>query len=296
MKLPVLMGISTHDSSNIATRDEYVIRPPRRFLLVDWKELWRYRDLFFVLAWRDVAIRYKQAALGVFWALFRPFATMVVFTFVFNGMARIESGDGTPYPVFVFVGLLLWQYYANTLTNAANSTVLNAGLIQKIYFPRLIIPASTAVTGMIDLAVAGIILAGMMIYYGFRPSLAGLLILPLLLACAVLIALGAGLFAAAVNVKFRDVRHVLPFFIQIMMYLTPVVYPVAMLDDHPVVRTLMLWLNPISGIITNARATILGQTNVDWGLLGISALMSVLVFIVGVCYFRNAERYFADIV
>ena len=277
-------------------RVEYVIRPPRRLLLVDWKELWRYRDLFFVLAWRDVAIRYKQAALGVFWALFRPFATMVVLTFVFNGMARIESGDGTPYPVFVYVGLLLWQYYANTLTNAANSTVLNAGLIQKIYFPRLIIPASAAVTGMVDLAVAGVILAGMMIYYGFRPNPTGLLILPLLLACAVLIALGAGLFAAAVNVKFRDVRHVLPFFIQIMMYLTPVVYPVAMLDDHPVVRTLMLWLNPISGIITNARAAILGQTDVDWGLLGISALMSVMVFIVGVCYFRNAERYFADIV
>ena len=248
------------------------------------------------MAGRDIVIRYKQAALGVFWALFRPLTTMVVFTFVFNGMARIESGDGTPYPVFLYVGLLLWQYYSNTLTNAANSTVLTAGLIQKIYVPRLIIPAAPAITGLVDLAVAAVILAGMMFYYGFHPRSTGLLILPILLVCAVLVAMGTGLLAAAVNVKYRDVRHVLPFFVQTMMYVTPVIYPATMLDGHPVAKTLMLWLNPISGVITNARSGLLGRTPVDWNVLGISLLMSVVLFVLGLCYFRNTERCFADIV
>jgi len=290
------MSTTTHSTSRSTTRDEYVISPPRRFLLVDWKELWRYRDLFVVLAWRDIAIRYKQTALGVLWAVFQPLITMVVFTFVFNRMAKIESGDGTPYPVFLYVGLLLWQYYSNTLTNAAGSTVQNAGMIQKIYFPRLIIPAAAAVTGMVDLAIATVILAGMMIYYQFCPPLLGLLILPVLLGCAVLVATGMGLFAAAVNVKYRDVRYALPFLIQTMMYVTPVVYPVTMLDGHPVAKTLMLWLNPISGVITNARSGLLGRSPVDWHAMVVSLLMSAVIFILGLCYFRNTERHFADIV
>lgn len=287
---------TTHNISGLGTRDEYVISPPKRFLSVDWKELWRYRDLFVVLAWRDVAVRYKQTALGVLWAVLPSLVTMVVFTFVFNGMAKIESGDGTPYPIFLYVGLLFWQYYSNTLANAAHSTVLNAGLIQKIYFPRLIIPASAAVTGLVDLVIAGVILAGMMIYYGFRPQLIGALILPVLLLCTVLVAMGMGLFATAVNVKYRDVRYAVPFLIQTTMYVTPVIYPVTMLDGHPVIKTLMLWLNPISGVITNARSGILGRSPVDWQMLGISLAMSSVIFLLGLCYFRNAERYFADIV
>ena len=287
---------TTHNISGLGTRDEYVISPPKRFLSVDWKELWRYRDLFVVLAWRDVAVRYKQTALGVLWAVLPSLVTMVVFTFVFNGMAKIESGDGTPYPIFLYVGLLFWQYYSNTLANAAHSTVLNAGLIQKIYFPRLIIPASAAVTGLVDLVIAGVILAGMMIYYGFRPQLIGALILPVLLLCTVLVAMGMGLFATAVNVKYRDVRYAVPFLIQTTMYVTPVIYPVTMLDGHPVIKTLMLWLNPISGVITNARSGILGRSPVDWQMLGISLAMSSVIFLLGLIYFRNAERYFADIV
>lgn len=278
------------------SQTEFVIAPPKRWLSINWKELWRYRDLFLVLAWRDVAVRYKQTALGVIWAIFQPFVTMIVFTFIFNRMANINSGDGTPYPVFLYVGLLLWQYYSGTLTNASNSMISNSSLIQKVYFPRLIIPATAATTGLIDLAISAAILVGMMIYYGVMPHLVGILILPLLLVCAVLSALGMGLLLASLNIKYRDVRFALPFFIQIMMYVTPVIYPVKMLDNYPLVKGAMLWLNPISGVITNARAGLLGQGSVDFNVLGISLFMSVVYFIAGLYYFRSTERYFADIV
>lgn len=278
------------------SRNEFVIAPPKRLLSINWQELWRYRDLFLVLAWRDIAVRYKQTALGIMWSIFQPFITMIVFTFIFHRMANINSGDSTPYPVFLYVGLLLWQYFSGTLTNASNSMISNASLIQKVYFPRLIVPTTTAITGLIDLAISAVILVGMMFYYEVMPHLVGILILPVLLACAVLSALGMGLLLASLNIKYRDVRFALPFFIQIMMYATPVIYPVKMLDNYPVVQGCMLWLNPISGVITNARAGLLGQGEVDFGLMGITLLMSVVYCAVGLYYFRSTERYFADII
>jgi lipopolysaccharide transport system permease protein len=280
----------------VASDYELIIAPPTRWLSVNWKELWRYRDLFRVFAWRDISVRYRQTALGVIWAIFQPLITMLIFTLIFNRMAKIESGDGSPYPIFLYVGLLFWLFFSGTLTNASNSMVANAGMIQKVYFPRLIIPASTAVTGLVDLAVASVVLIGMMVYYGYFPHLTGMLILPILLAIAVLASLGLGLFLASLNIKFRDVRHALPFVIQIMMYVTPVIYPVKMLDGHPVARNLMLWLNPIAGVISNARAGLLGTAPVDWHVMAISACTSVLFFFVGVYYFRATERYFADII
>ena len=278
------------------TRRTLVIEPPKRWLSVNWPELWRYRDLFITLAWRDISIRYKQTALGILWALFQPFVTMIVFTFIFNKMAKIESGDGTPYPIFLYVGLLFWQYYSSTLTNASGSMVANAGMIQKIYFPRLIIPATSAITGLVDFLVSAGILIGMMIYYQFIPNAIGILILPLLIFCTMMTAMGAGMFLAAINVKYRDVRYALPFFIQMMMYVTPVIYPVTMLNNYPLIKALMLWLNPITGVITNARAGLLGQGVVDWQIMGISILMSIVFFIIGLYYFRSTEKYFADIV
>ena len=221
---------------------------------------------------------------------------MIVFTFIFNRMANISSGDSTPYPVFLYVGLLLWQYYSSTLTNASNSMISNASLIQKVYFPRLIVPATAATTGLVDLAIAAVILVGMMAYYGIMPQLIGVLLLPVLLATAVLSALGMGLLLASLNIKYRDVRFALPFFIQILMYVTPVIYPVKMLDNYPLVKELMLWLNPISGVISNARAGLLGQGTIDFSVLGISLLVSIVYFIAGLYYFRSTERYFADIV
>jgi lipopolysaccharide transport system permease protein len=275
---------------------EYEITSPKGFLSLDWRELWRFRELFFVMAWRDIAIRYKQTVLGILWAVLQPVVTMVVFTFIFNRVGRIESGDKTPYSIFLYVGLLFWHYYSTTLTSASNSLVGHQNMIQKIYFPRLILPATAAVTGLVDLAISSVILAGMMVHYRFAPALFGLAVLPVLLLCAVLASLGFGFFLAAVNVKYRDVRHALPFVIQILMYVTPVIYPVKMLDKHAVIKSLMLWLNPISGVITNARAALLGQGHFDWGIMGISFLTSCVYFVVGLYYFRNTERYFADIV
>ncbi|HEY3268712.1 MAG TPA: ABC transporter permease [Armatimonadota bacterium] len=275
---------------------EFVISPPKRFLSINWGELWRYRDLFLVLAWRDISVRYKQTVLGVLWALFQPFISMVIFTFIFNRVAKIDSGDGTPYPIFLYVGQLFWLYYSGTLTNASQSMVSNAAIIQKVYFPRLIVPATAATTGLVDMAIASLILGGMMVYYGIRPHLLGIALLPVLLACAVLSSMGLGLFFASLNIKYRDIRYALPFVINILMYVTPVIYPVSMLDRHPAAKTAMLWLNPISGVITTARAAILGHGAVEWHVLAVSLLMSIVFFTFGLYYFRSTERYFADIV
>lgn len=275
---------------------EVTIAPPRRLISVNWGELWRYRDLFLVFTWRDISVRYKQTVLGVLWAIIQPVVTMVIFTFIFNGVAKIQSGDRTPYPIFLYVGLLLWQYFSGTLANASNSMVANAPIIQKVYFPRLIVPVSAAVVGLVDLAVASVVMIGLMIYYGYAPRITGVLILPLLLVIAVLASLGLGMFFASLNIKYRDVRQALPFVIQILMYITPVIYPVSMLDGHLVIKTLMLWLNPISGVIANARAAVLGSAPIDWSVLGISAFAAVLYFVFGLYYFRATERYFADIV
>ena len=275
---------------------ELTIAPPTRWVSVNWRELWRFRDLFLVFVWREISVRYKQTVLGVLWALIQPLATMLIFTFIFNRVAKIESGDGTPYPIFLYVGLILWQYFSGTLTNASNSMVTNAAMIQKVYFPRLIVPASAAIVGLVDMAIASLVLVGMMAYYGYYPHLTGIAILPLLLSIAVLTSMGIGLFLASLNIKFRDVRYALPFVIQILMYVTPVIYPLRMLNNHPVVKTLMIWLNPISGVIDAARAGLLGSAPVDWGVLGISALTGVLFFLFGLYYFRATERYFADII
>jgi len=210
-------------------------------------------------------------------------------------MAGIESGDGTPYPIFLYTGQLIWLYFAGTVTLASNSLVANAPLVQKIYFPRLILPATAATTGFVDFAIACTILGGMMIWYGFVPGLVGLLTFPILLLTCVMCAMGMGLFLSAINVKYRDVRHALPFFVQTLMYVTPVIYPASMLDKHPWAKIAMSWLNPMSGVISNARAGLLGQSEFNWNLMFISLFMSIVYLIIGLRYFRLTERYFADI-
>jgi lipopolysaccharide transport system permease protein len=274
---------------------EYTIAPPHGLLRINWAELWRFRDLFLTLAWRDISVRYKQAVLGAAWAILQPLTTMVVFTFIFNRMANIQSHDGTPYPLFLYVGTLFWQYYSGTLTHAADSMVANAALIQKVYFPRLIVPATSAIVGLVDFLIASTILVVMMFWFKITPSLSGVLILPLLLMITILTSLGAGLFLASLNIKYRDVRYALPFLINILMYVTPVIYPVQMLDRHPVAHAVMLWTNPMSAVISNARAGLLGRSPIDWPSIDIAFVMSFLFFVIGLYYFRNTERYFADI-
>ncbi len=274
---------------------ETIIEPPKRSIPIEWSELWAYRDLFLVMAWRDLSVRYKQTLLGILWVILQPVLTMLVFTFIFNRMAGIQSGDGTPYPIFLYTGLLLWQYFSSTVNNSAQSMVANASLIQKVYFPRLIIPATSATTAFVDLAVSSVVLVAMMLYYGFIPQLSGVAVIPVLLLVVTLTALGAGLFLASLNVKYRDVRYALPFFINIGLYITPVIYPVSMLDRYPAVKTLLVVLNPMAGVINIARTGLLGSSAIGWGTLAVSLIVSIIYFLFGLYYFKRTESYFADI-
>jgi lipopolysaccharide transport system permease protein len=275
---------------------EYTIAPPSRFVGVNWEELWRFRELFLAFAWRDLAIRYKQTALGVLWAIIRPVVATVVFTVIFNRLAHVPSADGIPYPIFVYVGLLFWQYYTDVVTNASLSLVQSAPVLQKVYFPRLIVPAAAAITALVDAGIGAAVLVVMMAYYGYYPHLAGLLVLPVLLVGAILASLGVGLIFAALNTKYRDVRHALPFVTEILKYVTPVIYPATLLDSHPTARWLMLWLNPIAGIITEARNGLLGTGALNWSTIGIVLLTSTAIFSAALVYFRSTERYIADVI
>jgi len=268
-----------------------VIRPIKTLSLSDLTELWTFRELLYFLAWRELKVRYKQTVIGVLWAVFQPLATMLVFTLFFGTLLNIPS-DGVPYPIFVYAGLLFWQFFSTALSDASNVLVSNQSIVTKVYFPRLALPISSVLTKVVDFAVAAVILAGMMIYYGYMPVLSGLVVLPLLVFITFFTALGSGLFLAALNVKYRDVRYVLPFFIQIMMYLTPVIYPASITHRFAWV----LALNPMMGVIQVARAALLGTTPIEWSLLIESGLISILSLLVGVVYFKRVERHFADII
>lgn len=272
--------------------NEIIIKPPRGFLNFGLKELWDYRELTYFFVWRDIKIRYKQTFVGVLWVIFQPLITMVIFTIFFGKFAKIPS-DNIPYPVFVYVGLLLWNYFSTSLSHASDSMVGNANIIQKTYFPRLIIPISSSLTGLVDFFIALCILIVFMFFYNFIPSLKIIIYLPVLILVVFLSSVGLGCFFASVNVKYRDVRYAMPFFIQVMMFLTPVIYPMSMLGHK--YRWLLL-INPISGVIETARAVIFGGRDVDGGMLLISVIVSLILFIFGVIYFKKTERYFADIV
>ncbi|MDO9399736.1 MAG: ABC transporter permease [bacterium] len=270
---------------------ETIIRPKKTFSWSDIKELWQYRELMYFFTWRDLKVRYKQTAIGVAWALFQPFTTMIVFSIFFGNFAKMPS-DGIPYPIFVYVGLLIWQFFSGALTETSNCLITNQAIITKVYFPRLILPISAVLTKLVDFFIASIILVGMMIYYGYAPNLIGLLILPLLLFISFLAAVGGGLFLAAVNVKYRDVRYILPFFIQTLMFVTPVIYPASIAGKY----SWILALNPMTGVIKAAHAAMFGNTPINWQLLGISFITTLILFIIGVIYFKKTERYFADII
>ncbi len=268
-----------------------VIQPKKTLSLSDIKELWKYRELIYFFSWKDIKVRYKQTLIGGLWAIFQPFITMVVFTVFFGRLVGIPS-DNVPYPIFVYVGLLFWQFFSSALSDTSNTLVTNQAIITKVYFPRLILPLSAVVTKFLDFAIATIILAGMMIYYHYVPSIVGVLILPILLLITFFASTGLGLFLAAINVKYRDVRYALPFFIQILLFVTPVIYPASIAGKY----SWLLALNPMTGVIQTARAGLLHTTPINWELLGLSALACVVMMIVGILYFKIVERYFADII
>jgi lipopolysaccharide transport system permease protein len=267
-----------------------VIEPPHGWRMLDWRELWAYRDLLWVLTTRDVKVRYKQTVLGAAWAVIRPFTTMVIFSLVFGQLARIPS-DGLPYPVFVYSGLLPWTFFAGAIIASGQSLVGSAHLISKVYFPRLIIPLASAGSGLVDLLVSTAILLLMMLWYrvGWSPNL---LAAPLLLGVLVFSALGVGTLLAALTVAYRDFTHITPFLAQIWMFATPVVFPVSLV---PLGWQWLLYLNPMTGLVEGFRSAFLGQPFQPTGLAA-SVAVSLVLFVLGVVYFERAERRFADVI
>ncbi len=271
---------------------EIVIRSKKKWWLGDIKEILHFRDLFYYLTWRDVKVKYKQTVVGVLWAVFQPFATMIVFSIFFGKFVGVPS-DGTPYPIFVYIGLLFWNLFSSSLNEVAGSFVSNERIITKVYFPRIILPVSTILTNVLDFLISGAMFVVLMVYYQFIPNLQGLLLLPLLFIMTVVSTLGIGLLFASFNVKYRDVRYVLPFFMQLLIFITPVIYPVSIVSAR---YRWILGLNPMSGVIDAARAGLLGTKPVDWMLLGISFASMTVYTVIGYIFFKKTERYFADVI
>jgi len=267
-----------------------IIQPTRGWLSLKLRDLWQYRELLYFLIWRDVKVRYKQTVLGFLWAVIQPFFKMVVFSVIFGRLAKMDS-EGFPYPIFCYAGLLPWQFFASSVSRSGESIVASANLIKKVYFPRLIIPISSVGACLVDFAISFIILIGLMFYYHIIPTPSTFMVLPLVLA-TIFTALGAGLLISALNVAYRDFRYVLPFFVQIWMFLTPVIYPTRIIPQNW--RWLIL-LNPVAGIVDAYRSAILGKP-FEWGNLGISMTIATVLFLCGLIYFRKTEKYFADIV
>ncbi len=268
-----------------------VIRPSKPWRALDLKEVWRYRELIVFLSWRDITVRYKQTALGVAWAIIQPVFTMLIFSLFFGRLAHIPSG-GVPYPIFAFCALLPWQLFAYSLTESSNSLVANQQLITKVYFPRLIIPVSAVLAGLVDFGIAFLVLLGLLGYYDITPT-GGIWTLPLFVLLAVCLALGMGLWLSALNVRYRDVRYTLPFLTQVWLIATPIAYPSSLVPDQW--RTLY-GINPMAGVVEGFRWALLGAGEPPGSMLAISVLVTIVIFVSGLYYFRRMERIFADTV
>lgn len=266
------------------------VKPSHTLSLPNSKEIWMYRELFQTFVVRDLKVRYRQTVLGGLWALLQPLTTMVIFSFFFGYLAKIP-GNGVPYPVFSYSGLVLWIYFANALSTTSASILNSSGLYTKVYFPRIIAPLSAGITGMVDYMIALTILAGLMVYYQISPSIY-ILFLPFILLLTWILATGIGLWIGSINVRYRDVGYVLPFFIQIFMYVTPVIYPVSIAPNF----AKYLIMNPMTGIIEAHRAVILNSGAFDFNAILISAVITLVIFISGAVFFKSVERKFADLI
>jgi lipopolysaccharide transport system permease protein len=269
-----------------------VIKPKQPFnFREDFREVWEYRGLLYFLTWRDLKVRYKQTFIGIAWVVFQPIVTMVIFTVFFGNLLKIPS-DNVPYPIFVYTGLLFWQFFSGGLTEVSTCLSANKNIITKIYFPRLLIPISIIFTKFIDFMVAAVVLIGLMVYFHYTPSLVGLLVLPILALISFATTLGLGLLFTSVDVKYRDIKYILPFFIQILLFVTPVIYPSSIAGRY----SKLLALNPMTGVISTARAALLGTTPINWMLILTSAISCTVALIIGLIYFKKTEKYFADII
>jgi lipopolysaccharide transport system permease protein len=268
-----------------------ILRPSKGFLRLDLKALWEYRELLYFLVWRDIKVRYKQTALGAAWAILQPTMTMLVFSIFFGRLAKVPS-DGIPYPLFAYTALLPWQLFAFALTESSNSLVSSQNLITKVYFPRLVIPIASVLAGLVDFAIAFLVLLVLMFYYGIVPTSA-VALLPLFLLLAVATALSVGLWLSAMNVKYRDVRYTIPFLTQFWMFATPVAYPSSLVPGR---WRVLFGLNPMSGVVEGFRWALLGKSTTPGPLLAVSITAVVVLLIGGLRYFKKMESTFADIV
>jgi lipopolysaccharide transport system permease protein len=257
-----------------------------------WKDLWRYRELFYFLAWRDILVRYKQTVIGLAWSLLRPFLTMLIFTLVFGKLAKLPSGN-VPYPILVFAALLPWQFFANAFSEAGNSLINNSNMISKVYFPRLVVPASAVIVSFIDFLISGLILIGLMVWYGYFPDW-HILLLPIFILIAFAAAMGAGLWMSALNVKYRDFRYIIPFVVQFGLYISPVGFSSSTVPDE---WRLLYSINPMVGVIDGFRWAILGgEAQLYWHGFVLSMGLVTVMLITGIIYFRKTERRFADLI
>jgi lipopolysaccharide transport system permease protein len=258
---------------------------------LDLRDLWAYRELLYFLVWRDIKVRYKQTVLGAAWAILQPFATMVVFSLFFGKLAGVPS-EGLPYPIFSYAALVPWTFFAQGVSQSANSVVSSQNLITKVYFPRLAIPLATVLAGVVDFVLAFVVLLGMMAYYGIAPT-SNVVFLPLFLLLAFVTATGAGLWLSALNVRYRDVRYVVPFLTQIWLLLTPIAYPSTLL---PGAWRTVYGINPMAGVADGFRWALLGSGSAPGPMLAVSSVAAVVLLLSGALYFRRLERNFADIV
>lgn len=273
------------------TNYELVIKPQYAFLNINWQELIEYRELLFFLALREIKIRYKQTVMGAGWAVLQPLFTMIVFTLIFGGLAQMPS-DGIPYPIFSYSGLLLWIYFSNSLSQSSNSLVGNANILSKVYVPRIFIPTAPCLAGIVDYIIAMSILVLMMIYYAFIPNIT-VLLLPIIIFVTLLLAAGMGFWLSSICVKYRDVKFVLPFFIQLLMFISPVIYPADIVGEN---LRWLLDLNPLTGLINAHRSCLLGYQPIDWYGFGIAVVITLVIFVTGILYLKHTEKYFADLV
>jgi lipopolysaccharide transport system permease protein len=257
-----------------------------------WRDLWHYRELFLFLAWRDILVRYKQTAIGIAWSVLRPFVTMVVFSVVFGSLAKLPS-NGIPYPIMVFSALLPWQFFANSLSESSNSLIDSANLLTKVYFPRLIVPASSIMVSMVDFLISSVILGALMVWYRVIPDMK-IFLLPIFLLMAFLTSFGAGLWFSALNVKYRDFRYLVPFVVQLGLFVSPVGFSSTIVPER---WRFLYFLNPMVGVIDGFRWVLLGDAfPVNWPGLWLSGLLVSAIFAGGILYFRRMERSFADVV
>lgn len=274
------------------TNFEIKIKPIKTNFYLNFKELWDYRELFFIFAWRDIKVRYKQTVLGITWVLFQPLVSMVVFTVFFGNFVKIPSGN-LPYPLFVLCGLVFWTFFSNTLSSASNSLISNENIIKKVYFPKVILPLSTVITGSVDLFIGLILLFIVGFYFKFTPSILTFLVIPLGYLISFLTASGLGLFFSAINVKYRDIRYIIPFFIQLLIFLTPVIYPTSIVSSS---SKFLFVLNPMAAVIESTRGVIGGSSSIDFLALGTATLIALVIFFFGLAFFNATEKFFADII